>query len=55
MVRNHKRFRLLCIKCRKNDQANYKIEIKRDPDGMEMPIDLVVISKFGLKKISHSK
>ena len=37
----------------KIDQANYKIEIKRDPDGMEMPIDLVVISKFGLKKRYH--
>ncbi len=35
------------------DEANYNIELKRDPNGMEMPIDLVVISKFGLKKRYH--
>ena len=37
----------------KIDQANYNIELKRDPNGMEMPIDLVVISKFGVKKRYH--
>ncbi len=37
----------------KIDEANYNIELKRDPNGMEMPIDLVVISKFGLKKRYH--
>ena len=50
MVRNHKRFRLLCIKCRKKlIKQTIKLELK-GLDSMEMPIDLVVISNLDLKK-----